>query len=112
MSRTVSELGIEERIKSLIDELEKIQAVLASLSLSVYPEKLNIENLSVNEINFNLKSLDISELSGVLNIGVNNGVTFSKRRNNNERRAVSKGEQVRKNHNESSPKCNIFFDRR
>lgn len=111
MSRTISELGIEERIKRLIDELEKIQAVLASLSLSVYPEKLNIENLSVNEINFNLRSLDISELSGVLNIGVNNGVTFSKLRKNNERRTVSTGEQEIKGHNESRPKCHIVFNR-
>ena len=101
---------MEERMKKLSDELEKIQAVLASLSLSVYPEKLCIETLSVNEINFNLRSLDINELSGVLNIGITNGVSFSgvrEKKKRYDRRKESITGNIK-----SGPECHIVFNRR
>lgn len=76
MPKTVSESRIEERIENLANKLDRIEAILASLSLSVSPEKLCIKNLSVNEVNFNLRSLGISDLSGVLNIGITTGFAF------------------------------------
>lgn len=121
MPKTVSESRIEERIESLANKLDKIEAVLASLSLSFYPEKLCIENISVNEVNFNLRSLGINDLSGVLNIGITTGLTLPGLRDKkglrrekieqNEYSSSSKEQAKTPLSCRSGPACRIIFNR-
>lgn len=109
MPKTVSESRIEERIESLANKLDRIEAVLASLSLSVSPEKLCIENLSADEVNFNLRSLGISDLSGVLNIGITTGLSFPGLRAQKGFRPEKIKQKEDRTH--KSPDCRIIFNR-
>lgn len=72
MSSVDTQERLLEKMEKLIAELERIHVALAALS--IFPEHLNIENLSVSQIDFNLQNLNIQEVSGALNIGITHGV--------------------------------------
>jgi|GEM_PF-5981131 len=119
MTGTRPEAGLEEKIEQLTVELEKLRSLLASLP--VLPEKLSIENLSVGQIDFNLDSLNIQEVSGALNLGITNGVNltakkerFAGKHQNEQELTVKKTGLPPKSTTGSSktesPKCRIRFN--
>ncbi len=101
MSGTGSQDSLEVKIDKLASELEKIRVVLASIP--TLPENLQIENLYVGDINFQLENLNIKEVSGALNIGVTHGVNNS-HENINSKNANSAGYKIRKLKNNSKAK--------
>lgn len=72
MTGAGSQDSLEVKIDKLAADLEKMRVVLASIPK--LPENLQIENLTVGDINFKLENLNIKEVSGALNIGVTHGV--------------------------------------
>lgn len=113
--------ALEEKIDKLAVQVEKICQVLGGDAF--LPDKLVIENLSVNEINFHLDSLTVQEVSGALNVGITHGISLSQRKDKADCRGsagngVNKKESLEQNHNSaantkalerSSPQCRINF---
>jgi hypothetical protein len=70
-----------DNLESKIAQLEKHLQIMATLARNpIVIENMYIRRIDADKLQFKLDSIDVKELSGMLNVGVNSGGKFKKKK--------------------------------
>jgi hypothetical protein len=68
-------------LESKLAQLEKHLQILATLARNpIVIENMYIRRIDADKLQFKMDSIDVKELSGMLNVGVNSGGKFKKKK--------------------------------
>jgi hypothetical protein len=79
---------INKRLKLIEEILKEIKKKPLKCHITI--EEINLDNLQLENLIFNLEKIDVKELSGALNIGNNFGVTVNKEGKKNDKKKDKK----------------------
>jgi hypothetical protein len=70
-----------DNLESKLAQLERHLQILATLARNpIVIENMYIRRIDADKLQFKLDSIDVKELSGMLNVGVNSGGKFKKKK--------------------------------
>jgi len=76
----------ERELKTKIKMLEALVQLLGERAWTINIEHVSIENLRLDKLEFYLDKIDVDNLSGILNVGLNTMTTQDKHEKNSPRK--------------------------